>query len=78
MSERGDIEALCEVMQKYGLTRLKVDDVELERPPFTVAVAMGAEPKKEPADEEDDPLERLKTMSPDQQDRALMLNKELP
>jgi hypothetical protein len=69
---------LCSLMHRYGLTRIKHGTTELERPAFTVAVPEGAEAKPAVDEEERDELERLKAMSPDAQDRALMLNGAIP
>ena len=68
---------LCELMTEFGLVRLKVGDVELERSPMQVLVnAVGSSGEKTvPAEDEADrdPLEVLLRMTPEQQDRALTL-----
>jgi hypothetical protein len=59
-------------MQEFGLVRLKVGDVELERSPMQV-LANAAGDEAEPVVPEEDPLDTLLRMTPEQQDRALTL-----
>lgn len=70
------VEKLCELMAKYGLSRLACDDVTLERPAFMSLPA--GEPEKKPEEEREDDLQRLARMSPEAQDRALRLDPNLP
>lgn len=63
---------LCELMVEFGLTRIRVDGVMLERP------AGLATPKEDPKaktaeDEPEDPFDRLMRMREDERDRALLL-----
>lgn len=69
-----DVEALCALMHKYGLSKLRHGTIELERPPFAIAASL-PEPKERDAEQTDvpDDFEKLRGMSPDQIDRALML-----
>lgn len=74
-----ELSSLCEVMVKYGLTRLTHGELTLERHPALAVIAAAAleEPKQSDEEEEADPLaealSRVHSMSPDAQDRALML-----
>ena len=66
-SPAADVEALCKLMERYGVTELKCADIVLVRPPFALV-------KDEKAGaEQRDEFDRIKGMSPDQQDRALGL-----
>ena len=78
MSADHTVAELCELMHRYGLTRIKHGTTELERPPFTVAMAEGVAAKAADDEEEHDELERIKAMSPDAIDRALMLHPVTP
>lgn len=64
-----EVEALCAVMQKYGVTELKAGDICIVRPPFAVL----PKDEKPAGQEEADEFERIRRASPDQQDRALQL-----
>jgi hypothetical protein len=63
-----DVEQLCVLMAKFGLTGLKCADVVLERP-----LAAVLQEQEKPEAQEDDPLDKLRRMSPEEQDRALAL-----
>jgi hypothetical protein len=65
------IESLCALMHKYGLSKLCDGVVELERPQFTITPPETADDKS--AEEQPDALERVLSLSPDAQDRELML-----
>lgn len=67
-----EIEGLCGIMQRFGLTRLVSGDVTLERPAF--AVAMGEVKTKDEEPDDDDELTKISRMSPDAIDRALALS----
>lgn len=60
-------------MVEFGLTRVKDGGVELERPPFTVLANAVGEKDEEIVPAEEDPLEQIMRMTPDQQDKALQL-----
>lgn len=45
-----DVAGLCELMVKYGLSRLQAGDVVLERPPHVVAVSQDPEPEFPPGE----------------------------
>jgi len=65
---------LCELMVEFGLVRLKAGDVEIERSPMQVlANAVGSNEEKTVPEDEEDPLDALLRMTPEQQDRALTL-----
>jgi hypothetical protein len=72
---------LAELMAEFGLSRVRVGDVELERPAFSVgAVGAKGEPGETSAEDEEpeaepDRLEEILRMTPEQQDRALRLGK---
>ena len=70
---------LAELMAEFGLSRVRVGDVELERPAFSVG-AKGEPGGKTSAEDEEpeaepDRLEEILRMTPEQQDRALRLGK---
>ena len=68
------IASMCDLMVKYGLTKLQDGDVLLERPAglaFAEAAAK-TEPAK-PGEEPEDDLDRIKRMDPNAQDAALLL-----
>lgn len=84
MSDVDDVRALCRLMVRYGVTKLQVRGVTLERPEAIVRAE--AAPAKTDEDEDEKPggdifdegaLERrmheIAQMTPDAADRALSL-----
>ncbi len=69
------VERLCQLMAKYGLTRIQVGAITLERPSF---LSIPDKDKEAPEEEQPDALERIARMSPDAQDRALALAPIVP
>ncbi len=72
-----DVRSLCVLMHEFGLATLAVGEIRLERPASTIAIP---ETKKKDDDEEEelpDPLDALRKMTPDQQDKALRLGPTL-
>ena len=77
MTDIARVEALVEIMVRHGLSSLRVDEVTLERPAaLCMPIGKAADSSGAGADDaeiENDPVARLRAMSPDQQDRFLML-----
>jgi hypothetical protein len=63
---------LCELMVEFGLVRIRHGDTELERPAHLAMASAATEPDKAEEPEED-PLDEILRMTPEQQDRALQL-----
>lgn len=75
---RSEAEELAKMMVKYGLTHVKVGDVELRRPDAAVFAALMDDEKRkkkgsQPEPDEVDELQRLMNLTPDAVDAALRL-----
>ena len=67
-SPAADVEALCKLVERYGLTELRCGDIVLTRPPQVYVM------KEEKTEEQRDEFDHIKSLSPDAQDRALRLD----
>lgn len=64
---------LAVLMQEYGLSYLKVGDIELRRPDMAVFAAQSKDEK--PPEPEEDPIAALERMDPAAVDRMLALGR---
>ncbi len=71
-----DVEKLCELMVRYGVTRLEWSGLTLERPAalaMAEAAAKLSPAKDDEPEAQDEELAKLRGMSPEAQDAALTL-----